>query len=105
MKTPKDPLIAAATRPAMKWGVTLEGIIIGIGLVSIVMLASGNPLTLLFYLPIHGVMYLLCLRDPRTFRHFLLWFGTKAKSLGWRYWGAATACPMKNTRAGRRMPE
>lgn len=105
MKSHKDPLVVAATRPAMKWGVTLDGIIIGVGLVAVLMIGTGNPFTLLLYLPLHGAMYLVCLRDPRTFRLLLLWFGTKAKSLGWRYWGAATAAPMPNTRAGRRMPQ
>lgn len=100
-----DPLFVAATRPAMKWGVTLDGIIIGGALVGILMIATGNPFTLLLYLPIHGVMYLLCLRDPRTFRLILLWVGTKMKSLGWRHWGAATASPFVNTRATRRMPK
>lgn len=105
MAMDRDPLVVAATRPAMKWGVTLEGIILGGGLVGILMIATGNPFTLLLYAPIHGVMYLLCLRDPRTFRLILLWTTTKAKSLGWRYWGASTASPMVNTRATRRMPK
>ncbi|EGR2205549.1 MULTISPECIES: type IV secretion system protein VirB3 [Vibrionaceae] len=100
-----DPLFVAATRPAMKWGVTLDGIIIGGGLVGIAMIGTGNPFTLLLYLPIHGVMYLLCLRDPRTFRLILLWVGTKMKSLGWRHWGASTATPLVNTRGVRRMPK
>lgn len=100
-----DPLFVAATRPAMKWGVTLDGLILGVGIVGIVMIGTGNPLTLLLYIPVHGVMYLLCLRDPRTFRLIFLWVGTKMKSLGWRHWGAATATPLVNTRARRRMPE
>ncbi len=105
MASNTDPLFVAATRPAMKWGVTLEGIILGGGLVGIAMIATGNPFTLLLYLPIHGVMYLLCLRDPRTFRLMLLWSITKAKSLGWRHWGASTASPLINTRATKRMPK
>lgn len=99
-----DPLFVAATRPAMKWGVTLEGIIIAGALSGIVMIATGNPFTLLMYVPIHGVMYLLCLKDPRTFRYLLLWVITKMKSLGWRHWGASTASPFISTRAIRRLP-
>lgn len=105
MAIDRDPLVVAATRPAMKWGVTLEGIIIGGGVVSIAMIATANPFTLLLYIPIHGAMYLICLRDPRTFRLFLLWGITKMKSLGWRHWGASTAAPMVNTRATKRMPK
>jgi type IV secretion system protein VirB3 len=103
MSSSIDPLFVAATRPAMKWGVTLDGIIVGVGLIGIAMIATGNPFTLLLYLPIHGVMYLLCLRDPRTFRLLLLWFNTKMKSIGWRHWGASTASPFVNTRATRKL--
>lgn len=105
MASDTDFLVVAATRPAMKWGVTLEGLIIGGGLVGVFFIGTGNPLALLLYVPIHGVMYLLCLRDPRTFRLIFLWVGTKMRSLGWRHWGASTATPLVNTRATRRMPK
>ena len=64
----QDPLFVAVTRPAMKWGVTLDGIIIAAGLVAVLMIATKNPFILLLYLPIHAVMYGFCLRDPRIFR-------------------------------------
>ena len=99
----RDPLFIGPTRPAMKWGVTIDGIIIGFAMAAIVMIGTGNPFTLLLYLPVHGVLYLLCLRDPRIIRLLYLWVGTKMKSLGWRYWGAATACPLVNTRAIKRL--
>jgi type IV secretion system protein VirB3 len=89
----------------MKWGVPIEGIILGGAMAAIVMIATGNPFTLLSYLPIHGALYLVCLREPRAIRLLLLWMNTKARSLGWRHWGAATATPLRNTRANRRMPE
>ncbi|RYV04106.1 hypothetical protein SOPP22_01510 [Shewanella sp. OPT22] len=97
--TIQDPLFVAVTRPAMKWGVTLNGIIIAAAFVAVMMIATKNPFTLLLYLPIHAVMYGLCLRDPRIFRLQHLWFITKARSLGWRHFGAATACPDINTRS------
>ena len=95
----QDPLFVAVTRPAMKWGATLDGIIVAAGLVAVLMIATKNPLALLLYLPIHALMYGLCLRDPRIFRLQHLWFITKAKSLGWRSFGVATACPDINTRS------
>lgn len=94
----QDPLFVAVTRPAMKWGVTLDGIIVAGGLVTMGMIATKNPLTLLLYAPAHIGMYSLCLRDPRQFRLITLWLSTKAKSLGWRHFGAATASPFVNTR-------
>ncbi len=105
MATGTDPLFVAATRPAMKWGVTLDAIIVGGGLVGIVMIGTGHPLTLLLYPLIHGAMYLACQRDPRVVRLFFLRMATKWKSLGMRYWGAATASPLVNTRATRRLPK
>lgn len=105
MASSKDSLIAAATRPAMKWGVTLDGMIIGGGLVGIIMIAFKDPVVLLLYIPIHVFMYFACLKDPRKFRFFLLRIITKWKSIGLRFWGASTASPMVNTRASRRMPK
>nr|WP_067297062.1 VirB3 family type IV secretion system protein [Marinobacterium profundum] len=105
MAASKDPLVVAVTRPAMKWGVTLDGIILGGALVGIIMIGTKNPFTLLLYFPIHGLMYLACMRDPRTFRFLLLGLFTKGKSLGRRFWGASTASPMVNTRASRRLPK
>ncbi|MBM7074259.1 VirB3 family type IV secretion system protein [Shewanella sp. 202IG2-18] len=97
----QDPLFVAVTRPAMKWGVTLDGMIIAGALVAVVMIATKNPFSLLLYLPVHALMYGLCLRDPRIFRLLYLWLNTKAKSLGWRYFGAATASPLVNSRKHR----
>ena len=93
-----DPLFVAVTRPAIKWGVTLDAIIVAGALVAVLMIATKNPLILLFYLPIHGVMYVLCQRDPRLLRLMMLWLKTKAKSIAWRQCGVATACPYRNTR-------
>lgn len=81
----------------------MDGIIVGFVLVAILMIGTGNPFTLLLYLPIHGTLYLLCLRDPRIIRLLFLWVQTKLRSLGWRHWGTATACPLVNTRAGKRL--
>ena len=96
-----DPLFVAVTRPAMKWGVTLDGIIIAGALAAVLMIATKNPLALLLYLPLHGLMYSLCLHDVRMFRLLLLWLNTKAKSLGWRHFGVSTASPCINTRSTR----
>ncbi len=100
-----DPLFVGPTRPAMKWGIPLDGIVVGAALASIALIGSGNPLTLLIYAPIHIVLYILCLKDPRILRLIGLWVSTKGKSLGWKHWGAATAAPIANPRLKRKMPE
>ncbi|MGB0893792.1 MAG: type IV secretion system protein VirB3 [Parashewanella sp.] len=94
----RDPLFVAVTRPAMKWGVTLDGIIITAAMLTVLMIATKNPFVLLLYLPMHALMYSLCLHDPVMFRLLKLWLNTKAKSVGWRYFGAASATPTQNSR-------
>ncbi|WP_133406841.1 type IV secretion system protein VirB3 [Parashewanella tropica] len=94
----QDPLFVAVTRPAMKWGVTLDGIIVAAAFVAVLMIATKNPFLLLLYFPLHGLMYGVCLRDPRSFSLLHLWLLTKAKSLGWRQFGAASAAPLLSTR-------
>lgn len=105
MASGKDILFAGATRPSLVWGVTYEAIIICIATVGIAFLATNSILFLPLYVPMHGVCYLICLKDPRFFRLLTLWFSTKCRSIGWRYWGAATATPLVNTRNKRKMPE
>jgi type IV secretion system protein VirB3 len=92
----RDALFTALTRPAMKWGVTLEGIVIAGFFSAIGMIATNNPFFLLLYIPIHMMMYVLCLKDPRIFRLIWIWSKTKARSKGWRYWGLSTATPFLN---------
>ncbi|RLV60886.1 type IV secretion system protein VirB3 [Parashewanella curva] len=99
----RDPLFVAVTRPAMKWGVTLDGIIIAAALVTVLMIATKNPFVLLLYFPLHALMYSLCLRDPMMFRLLKLWMNTKAKSVCWRCLGYASASPVVNTRNKERM--
>ncbi|WP_165905109.1 type IV secretion system protein VirB3 [Parashewanella curva] len=99
----RDHLFVAVTRPAMKWGVTLDGIIIAASVVTVLMIATKNPFVLLLYIPLHAFMYSLCLRDPMMFRLLKLWVYTKAKSVCWRCLGYASASPVVNTRDKERM--
>ncbi|WP_133408255.1 type IV secretion system protein VirB3 [Parashewanella tropica] len=99
----RDPLFVAVTRPAMKWGVTLDGIIIAAAVITVLMIATKNPFVLLLYFPLHALMYSLCLRDPAMFRLLKLWMSTKAKSVCRRCLGYASACPIVNTRNKERM--
>ena len=93
-----DPLFTGATRPTMKWGVTYEAMVIGLVSCGVIFLALNNPFVLLLYFPIHGICYLICLKEPRFFRILYLWVATKCKSLYWRFWGASTASPFVCTR-------
>lgn len=105
MNISPDPLFVAATRPAMKWGVTMDAIVVGGAVTAIVFIGTGSIFSLFLYVPIHSIMYLLCLKDPNIIRLLKLWANTKAKSIGWRFWGAATAAPIPNTRKKKGIPE
>ena len=61
-------------------------------------LRGRDPLYLLLALPIHGLCYLVCLKDPRAFRLLWLWLQTKGKSRSRAYWTASSASPLVNTR-------
>jgi len=101
----KDALFVAVTRPAMKWGVTMDAIIVGGGLTSIIFIGTGSLMAIFLYPVIHGAMFLLCYKDPRMINLFMLGLQTKGRSLGRRHWGAATASPVINTRPKRRIPQ
>jgi type IV secretion system protein VirB3 len=93
--TQSDPLFLGLTRPAMYWGVP-QPVFILIGMASMVaFLVTNSFLPLLIGAPaLHGLAYLLCLKDPRVFD---LWF-TKARflrCLNRRYWGANSYDPFQ----------
>jgi type IV secretion system protein VirB3 len=88
----EDILFVALTRPAVRWGVTYTALLLN-GVVTLnVFLFSGNLLTLLLCLPVHGVCALLCARDARIFDLCLVWGRTGCG--GWmanrRRWGCAS---------------
>mgnify|MGYP003385683250 FL=1 len=86
----------------MKWGVPMDAIILGGMIASIVFIATGNPLYLLIYVPIHSIMFLLCLKEPNIIRLCTLWTMTKLRSNLRHGVGAATSSPALNTQGKRR---
>jgi len=97
-----DKLFVGITRPAMKWGVPMDAIIVGGVIASIALIATNNPLYLLIYIPIHSLMFILCLKEPNIVRLCLLWGVTKLRSNLRHGIGAATAAPAINTQGKRR---
>jgi type IV secretion system protein VirB3 len=92
-----DPLFVGVTRPAMAWGVTYSALLVN-GLVTIeIFLFTKNLLWLLMALPIHGVLWLVCLAEPRFFDLFLAWGQTRGRGLlaNARYWKANSYSPLR----------
>lgn len=91
-----DPLFVGATRPPMRWGVTYTALLVNMVLTLEIFLITRNLLTLLIYVPLHGVSALLCGRDARFFDLALLaartrlpaWFANR------RLWRAVSYSPL-----------
>lgn len=81
-----DPLFVAATRPPMRWGVTFSALLFNLVFTMEVFLLTRNLLTLLLFLPIHGICALLCLRDARIFDLALLWGRTRLPAYAGTFW-------------------
>lgn len=62
-----DPLFLGMTRPAMVFGVTFSSFLLNVMASTIAFLATADLRGFLLFLPVHGLAYLLCLRDPRIF--------------------------------------
>lgn len=91
-----DPLAVGLTRPAMKWGVPYPALMLNL-IVSVEALVwTKSLLWMLVCIPIHGICYLVCLKDPRSFELLLLWLRTKANCLVATrgYWSASSYSPL-----------
>lgn len=87
-----DPLFVAATRPAMRWGVTYSALLFNLVFSMEFFLLSRNLLMLLIALPVHGVAMLLCAHDARYFDLVLLWGRTRLPACvgNLLFWGASS---------------
>jgi len=97
-----DKLFVGLTRPAMKWGVPMDAIILGGMVASVALIATGNPLYLLIYIPIHSLMFILCLKEPNITRLCGLWMITNLRSNLRHGIGAASAASALNTQHDKR---
>jgi type IV secretion system protein VirB3 len=88
-----DSVFLGLTRPAMFWGVTHSFFVINLIVCLIGFLGAHSSIALLVSIPVHGLGYVACLRDPRIFD--LLY--TKASQCGRcvnrRFWGAISYDP------------
>jgi type IV secretion system protein VirB3 len=88
-----DPLFLGLTRPAMVWGVPQPFFVINGMVCMIAFLMSNSFYPLLIGAPlVHGLGYLVCLKEVRTFD---LWL-TRARflrCLNRHYWGANSYDP------------
>lgn len=91
-----DPLAVGLTRPAMRWGVPYPALMLNLIASVEALVWTKNLLWMLICIPIHGICYLVCLKDPRSFELLILWLRTKANALVATrgYWSASSYSPL-----------
>jgi type IV secretion system protein VirB3 len=94
----EDPLFVGMTRPPMKWGVTYAGLIVNVMVTINVFIITKNLVWLLAFVPIHGLMALVCLYEPMFFELLHQWGRTRGVGLvlgNARFWKANTYSPLR----------
>lgn len=86
-----DPLFVGMTRPASALGVPYGALVAEGVVVVLIFLLTSNPLYLLFFLPIHGVLVLVSAHDPGVFGCAWVWLQTTARRRNIAIWGPVTS--------------
>ena len=88
-----DRLFKGLTRPATLLGVTYAGLIVNMVITSVAFLMMDSLLYLLLFLPLHLVIYMVCLWDERFFDLLVIYCKTKGSDPHRIYYRAPTHCP------------
>lgn len=88
------PVFVGLTRPAMAFGIPMGMLIVegvfGVSLFSL----TGNPLLLLFVVPVHLILMWITSKDLDLFSDFILWSETKSSTpWGNKFWGCVSLAP------------
>jgi len=78
------------TRPPMIWGVPYSAFMVNGMITMITFLLFKNLLLFLLALPIHGIAFLLALKDPRIFDLLLVKIRTSKPCPNRSFWGATS---------------
>lgn len=94
-----ETLWLAPTRPAMRWGVPIEGFLINVMGSFIFGMAMGSPLYWAVFVVFHLPLRALAAWDPNVFRVLKVWMATKGEGMGKGEFGASTLVPLGAERA------
>ncbi len=91
-----EPLFVACTRPSMYLGVPLYAFLLEFGVVTEAFVWTKSLQTLALVFPIHGVLFLICLKEPRIFELLNLWVKTKGNNslTSFIYWQSSSRSPL-----------
>jgi type IV secretion system protein VirB3 len=98
-----DSLFVGLTRPSMVWGVTYSAMMVNIIITTESFIVTKNLAWLLAFVPIHGVLYLVCLYEPRFFDLLQLWGRTRLPAMlngNLRFWRANSYSPLATEMPG-----
>lgn len=92
-----ETLFVACTRPSTVLWVPLSAVILEIIVVVEIFVFTHNLLMLALILPVHGIFYLLCLKEPRIFELIRLALITRYETLfsTGKFWKASTYSPLE----------
>lgn len=94
----RDTLFLALTRPALRWGVPFEALLLnGMGSFFIG-LWLGNPCYWIIGVILHFPMRVISAHDPNFFRIGRLWMTTKGRNGSGVLWGGSMLSPMSDQR-------
>ncbi|HEY0588428.1 MAG TPA: VirB3 family type IV secretion system protein [Pseudoduganella sp.] len=91
-----DMLAVGLTRPSTVLGVPYGAVVLNLLIAVEALSLTSNLLWLLMCIPVHGICYLITLKDPRTFELLMLWARTTLGTLitsRW-YWSASSCSPL-----------
>lgn len=94
-----ETLWLAPTRPAMRWGVPLQGFLFNAMGSFIFGMVAGSPLYWAVFVVVHLPMRALAAWDSNVFRVLALWMETKGAGMGKGEFGASTLVPLGAERA------
>lgn len=99
-----DTLFVGPTRPTTFWGVTWQAFVLNVIVTMEAFVWTRNLLWLLLFIPLHGICYLICLRDPRQFELIMQWGPTKgfAYLANYFYWNRTASFSPLEIHVGRK---
>ncbi|RAI56051.1 VirB3 family type IV secretion system protein [Roseicella frigidaeris] len=78
----RDTLFLAATRPAMRWGVPMEGYYLNLFGTWLLGMVLGSPLWWATFFVWHLPMVALTNRNPHFFHELRMWYVTRGQTIG-----------------------
>jgi len=82
-----DPVYLGLTRPATVVGVPYTYLLMSIVLVTVAVMITRNPMSILIFAPIYGLGRLVCFFDDRQFQIIGSWIMLRAKCPNGWFWG------------------